>query len=31
MMEDPTTKISRPRQIYTGHEIRDYVPMERRK
>ena len=27
MMEDPTTKISRPRQIYTGHEIRDYVPM----
>jgi citrate synthase len=31
MMEDPTTKISRPRQIYTGHEMRDYVPMERRK
>jgi citrate synthase len=31
MMEDPTTKISRPRQIYTGFEQRDYVPMERRK
>jgi citrate synthase len=30
MMEDPTTKIARPRQIYTGPAIRDYVPMERR-
>jgi citrate synthase len=30
MMEDPTTKIARPRQIYTGPTIRDYVPMEKR-
>jgi citrate synthase len=30
MMEDPTTKIARPRQIYTGFTIRDYVPMEER-
>jgi citrate synthase len=30
MMEDPTTKIARPRQIYMGPAIRDYVPMERR-
>jgi citrate synthase len=30
MMEDPTTKIARPRQIYTGPAIRDYVPMEQR-
>ncbi len=30
MIEDPTTKIARPRQIYTGPEMRDYVPMERR-
>jgi citrate synthase len=30
MMEDPTTKIARPRQIYTGPEMHDYVPMEKR-
>jgi citrate synthase len=30
MMEDPTTKIARPRQIYTGPPVRDYVPIERR-
>jgi citrate synthase len=30
MMEDPNTKIARPRQIYTGPAIRDYVPIERR-
>ena len=30
MMEDPTTKIARPRQIYTGLAVRDYVPVERR-
>jgi citrate synthase len=30
MMEDPTTKIARPRQIYTGHTIRDYVPIDDR-
>jgi citrate synthase len=30
MMEDTTTKIARPRQIYTGSRVRDYVPMEKR-
>jgi citrate synthase len=30
MMDDPTTKIGRPRQIYTGELIRDYVPIEKR-
>ena len=31
MMEDPTTKIGRPRQIYTGPTQTHYVPMEERK
>jgi len=31
MMEDPTTKIARPRQIYTGSAVREYVPIEQRK
>jgi len=30
MMLDPETKIGRPRQLYTGHVERDYVPMELR-
>jgi citrate synthase len=30
MMEDPGTKIGRPRQIYIGPTARDYVPMEQR-
>jgi citrate synthase len=30
MMEDPTTKIGRPRQIYTGPTVHDYVPLEQR-
>ena len=30
MVEDPATKICRPRQIYTGSVKRDYVPMQRR-
>jgi citrate synthase len=30
MMDDPSTKISRPRQIYTGHTERPYVPMAQR-
>jgi len=30
MMEDPTTKIARPRQIYTGPTVRDYVAIEKR-
>jgi citrate synthase len=31
MVEDPATKIGRPRQIYTGPTINHYVPMEARK
>jgi citrate synthase len=31
MMEDDTTKISRPRQIYTGATQTKYVPLEQRK
>jgi citrate synthase len=30
MLEDPETKIARPRQIYTGARGRAYVPLERR-
>jgi len=30
MMEDPSTKIGRPRQIYTGPTVTDYVPLEKR-
>jgi citrate synthase len=30
MMEDPDQKIGRPRQLYTGHTNRDYVPMGQR-
>ncbi|MGV8965903.1 MAG: citrate synthase [Cellulomonas sp.] len=30
MMSDPTTKIGRPRQIYTGAVERDYVPVDGR-
>ena len=30
MVEDTTTKIGRPRQIYTGEALHDYVPMEKR-
>jgi citrate synthase len=30
MMEDTSTKIARPRQIYTGSPVRDYVAMEKR-
>ena len=28
--DDPSTKINRPRQVYTGEVERDYVPMESR-
>jgi citrate synthase len=31
MVEDNTTKIGRPRQIYTGPTARDYIPIENRK
>jgi citrate synthase len=30
MIEEPGSKIGRPRQIYTGAEVRDYIPLERR-
>ena len=30
MITDPEQKIARPRQIYTGHEEREFVPMEKR-
>ncbi|MGD2131176.1 MAG: citrate synthase [Maricaulaceae bacterium] len=30
MVEDPTQRIGRPRQIYTGAPERDYVPIDRR-
>jgi citrate synthase len=30
MMEDTSTKIGRPRQIYTGATARDFVPLEKR-
>ena len=30
MIEDPSQKIGRPRQIYTGAPVRDYVPLDKR-
>ncbi len=30
MIEDPSQRIGRPRQVYTGHEQRDYVPLDAR-
>src|SRR5882724_5055625 len=30
MLEDPHQKIGRPRQIYTGKALRDYVPLSKR-
>jgi citrate synthase len=30
LVTDPEQKIARPRQIYTGHEEREFVPMEKR-
>ncbi|MCG8594270.1 MAG: citrate synthase [Kiloniellales bacterium] len=30
MIEDPSQKISRPRQLYTGHAQRDFVPLSQR-
>jgi citrate synthase len=30
MLDDPEQKIARPRQIYTGSEARNFVPMEQR-
>ncbi len=30
MLTDPETKIARPRQVYTGPDRRDFVPLDRR-
>jgi citrate synthase len=30
MLSDPEQKIARPRQIYTGYDERDFVPMANR-
>jgi citrate synthase len=30
MMRDPESRIGRPRQLYTGHRARDYIPIEDR-
>jgi citrate synthase len=30
MITDPEQKIARPRQIYTGHDVREFVPIEKR-
>ncbi len=30
MREDPSSRINRPRQIYTGETARDYVPLDQR-
>ena len=30
MVEDPTTKIGRPRQVYTGQKHRKFVAIEQR-
>ena len=31
MIGDPSQKIGRPRQLYTGHTSRHYVPLSKRK
>ncbi|MEE9231586.1 MAG: citrate synthase [Acidobacteriota bacterium] len=30
MLLDPEQKIARPRQVYVGHDVREYVPVEKR-
>jgi len=30
MIEDPDQRIARPRQLYCGEDVRDYVPIEKR-
>jgi len=30
MINDPATKIGRPRQVYTGYTERDYLPADQR-
>jgi citrate synthase len=31
MVDDPSQKIGRPRQLYTGADKRPYVPVKKRK
>ena len=31
MMEDPESRIGRPRQLYTGYREREYIPIEQRE
>jgi citrate synthase len=31
MIEDPHQKLGRPRQLYTGATLREYLPMSKRK
>jgi citrate synthase len=31
IMEEPKSRIYRPRQIYTGHTLNHYIPLEARK
>jgi citrate synthase len=30
MLDDPKHRIGRPRQLYKGEKVRDYVPMDKR-
>jgi len=30
MLTDPEQKIARPRQVYTGHKVREFVPIAQR-
>jgi citrate synthase len=30
MIEDPATKIGRPRQVYIGEKMRDWTPLDAR-
>ena len=30
MVEDPSQRIGRPRQIYSGADVREYVPLHKR-
>jgi citrate synthase len=30
MLTDPEQKIARPRQVYTGHDVRWFLPIEER-
>jgi citrate synthase len=31
MLQDPEQKISRPRQVYDGPDVREYVPIDQRE